>query len=143
MAKFQLLSALIAPGGDIQNTVARGGDRPITYPEMLTLAFLHGENAIRDTKVVGSVERTDREEKARLSSIYGSAVVDQMFPGVASRLPSEDPDFPPDEFGAAVYEAMNRPAPAVPQMDMEPVEEVADEAAPKRAKKPVIEPVAE
>jgi len=103
MPNFQLLSCIVALGGDQNNKTAKGFDRPVTYPEYLVLQYLHGEASVLDVKEVGRIERSDREERDRLTYVYGGVVV-ELFPGLQPRMPVED-SFPVCELGSAFQAA--------------------------------------
>lgn len=103
MAKFQSLAAFVALGGDNNNTVARGVDNPLTLPEVMILRVLHGGEAkVHGVVVVGEVERSDQDERQRLTMKYGNAQVNHVFP-VAMALPLADEMLPhQDEVNAAL-----------------------------------------
>ena len=88
---MQLLSAYVSVGGDDLNVVVREYDTAITFPEMLILKALHGPESVRRITDVGDVDRDPDEERARLQSIYGGAVIQMVFPGSHTPLPTEDP----------------------------------------------------
>lgn len=90
MDKFQLLICDVALAGDIRNVVHRGVDNPVTFPERCVLEFLHGEGAITNVRDMGEVQRHQGDERKRLNAIYGSGIIDQLFPGVATSLPLRD-----------------------------------------------------
>jgi hypothetical protein len=96
MSVFQLLQCEIALGGDILNVVARHSGIPITYPELLVLRYLHGQNAVNEIFDAGAVERDDDYEMQRLTETYGyDTVRDKLFPGAGTRLPNGDNRFKP------------------------------------------------
>ena len=96
MSAFQLLECSVALAGDTLNVVSRGRFNPVTYPEMLTLKYLHGEHAVTDIYDVGYIERDPAVEMGRLIDVYGSAVIkEKMFPGAGLRLPQGDNGFKP------------------------------------------------
>lgn len=83
---------------DIANVfVALGGDRGHTVPKTVTpsevavLQVLHGNEAVFDIEPVGEVERSSRDERARLHELYGRTqngkqAIEGLFPGAAARL---------------------------------------------------------
>lgn len=83
---FQLLICEIALAGDIRNVVARGFDNPVTYPELLVLQFLHGDEAVSNVYDIGAADRPNEEEFLRLKQTYGN-IVTTLFPGVRTVLP--------------------------------------------------------
>lgn len=96
MSVFQLLSCDVALGGDILNVVARHQFNPVTYPEMLILKFIHGQDAVTNIVDVGATERDDADEGKRLSETYGDELVrGKLFPGAGTRLPNGDNKYKP------------------------------------------------
>lgn len=97
MAKLETASILLAIGGDGNNTVPK---YDVTAAEIAVLRLLHGEQAVTDVKVVGSVDRTDRQEIARLQNIYSrregeriiNTEVNALYPGVGARVPTKIAD---------------------------------------------------
>lgn len=100
MPKFQLLTALVALGGDKNNVVYRGDDDPITLPEMYILRAVHGgEDMVTNAVEIGETEeRPHSVEKNRLRERYG-APVDAIFPGgeAIANLPVRDANLPTRE----------------------------------------------
>lgn len=88
---METANILLAIGGDKGNCVPKYG---VTAAEVAVLRFLHGEDAVFDIEVIGQVQRTHRQEIARLAEIYGrqdgdrrvSPAVDALFPGAAARV---------------------------------------------------------
>lgn len=88
---MDLLHIVLALGGDAGNTVSKFN---VTPAEIAVLRVLHGDDAVSEINVVGSVERTDREERARLMERYGThhegrvraVSVETLFPGAAARV---------------------------------------------------------
>ena len=114
--KFQLLTALVALGGDKNNIAPRGADAPITYPELLLLQAIHGgDDSVMDVVEIGAVERDPKEELSRLTVAYGS-IAQSLFSAamVAGVLPERSDAFPTAEEvsagEAAKAEAMERKA---------------------------------
>lgn len=63
----------------------------VTPAEVAVLRYIHGEDAVVDIEPLGTIERTNREERARLAHIYskkenGQTPVDVLYPGVAARV---------------------------------------------------------
>lgn len=86
---MQILTCDIALGGDEQNVVTRGFDRPVTYPELLVLSKIHGSINVREVRCIAEQERDHEAERARLRITYGQALVDGMF-GEWAPLPEAD-----------------------------------------------------
>lgn len=117
--KFQLLSCDIALGGDILNVVSRHAFIPVTYPEMLVLKYLHGENAVTNIFDVGYVEREERAEYARLVETYKSEVIsEKLFPGAGTRLPHGDNRYAPRVVGTKINPGV-APVPSAPDLPAE------------------------
>lgn len=135
---FQLLTCVVAVAGDQNQKVSIGPHRPITYPEYLILAHLHGESAIYRLATCGEVERENAEERNRLMAKYGKNVVHMLYPGVAGRLPQGDPNIPPYEMPGEDTKGKSRrkkaapkPAPVETTLEEPPLaveEEIAKEA---------------
>jgi hypothetical protein len=94
MPAFHLLRCMVALGGDQGNTVYRHRGRPIVFPELPILQFVHGEEAITDIAVVGTWEASNDEVLMRLATIYQPETVQAVFPGARPRLPVSDPSIP-------------------------------------------------
>lgn len=61
--------------------------RPVTWPEIEILSAIHGRESVTDVVLVKSDDNDDTvEEKARLLSKYGKAVVEHVFPGFTPRM---------------------------------------------------------
>jgi hypothetical protein len=134
MPSYQLLTCSIALAGDLGNVVVRGDWKPITYPELIVLEFVHGENAITDVFECGyTEEREPREEKERLMIVYGKGLADQLFPGHAIQLPVANEKYKPRLVGTLVNPGP--PIPAEPPVEIDPeIAASARQAAPgKRA----------
>jgi hypothetical protein len=95
MPAFHLLRCMIALAGDKDNVIYRDRSRPIVFPELPILQFLHGEEAVSDVHVVGTWNAPNEEVLARVQLIYTPEVVNQVFPGARPRLPLSDPSVPP------------------------------------------------
>ncbi len=94
MPAFQLLRCMIALGGDDGNKVYRDRSRPIVFPELPILQFMHGEEAITDIHVVGTWDTTNDEVLQRLQTLYAPETIQSVFPGARPRLPLSDPSLP-------------------------------------------------
>jgi hypothetical protein len=94
MPAFHLLRCMVALGGDQGNQVYRHRGRPIVFPELPILQFIHGEEAITDIFVVGTAEMTNDEVLTRLQTIYQPETVQAVYPGNRPRLPLSDASIP-------------------------------------------------
>jgi hypothetical protein len=120
MASYQLLTCTIALAGDIQQVVSRGAERPVTYPELIVLQFLHGEQAVTEVFECGYTEdREPRHEKERLMGIYGGPLVDkQLFPGHNIQMPVKNEKYKPRMVGTLINPGP--PIPAEPPLEIDP-----------------------
>ena len=94
MSNYQLLRCLVAIGGDQGNQVYRDRSRPIVFPELPLLQFIHGEDAVTEIHVVGQWDTTNDEVLARIQQIYSPETVREVFPGTRPRLPMADASIP-------------------------------------------------
>lgn len=94
MAQYHLLRCMVALAGDQGNTVYRHRGRPIVFPELPILQFLHGGEAITDVYVVGTWETNNNEVLERLDAIYTPEIVREVFPGARPSLPLSDSSVP-------------------------------------------------
>lgn len=77
--------------GDMLNVVPRGEFNPVSWPEVEVLRFLHGNESVIDVKAFVKVTQSAKDEKERLRNIYGSPVIEEVFPG---RNPQMELDMP-------------------------------------------------
>ena len=94
MPAFHLLRCMVALGGDQGNQVYRHRGRPIVFPELPLLQFIHGEEAITEIYVVGTWEASNDEVLTRLQTIYQPETVQEVYPGNRPRLPTSDASIP-------------------------------------------------
>jgi hypothetical protein len=80
---MERLSAHIAIGGDIKNTVVR---EDLTWPEVVLMRDIHGEAAVTNVEVLGESEFDPRDEVERLRTRYGRKFV-RVFGRSADRIP--------------------------------------------------------
>ncbi len=87
---MQIANILLSLGGDHGNTIPKFA---VTAAEIAVLRAIHGEDAVKDIEPLGVIQRSNREERARLVFTYGAAkthdqkpIVEGMFPGVAARV---------------------------------------------------------
>lgn len=93
MPSFQMLECMVALAGDTDAIVHRSADNPVTYPELLLLQYIHGDDAVSDVYVLGNEERDNQNELDRLRTTYKAASVKDVFPGANPRLPTADKRF--------------------------------------------------
>lgn len=84
---------MLALAGDSGNTVEK---YHVTPAEIAVLRVIHGDDAVTDIKKTGTVERSNKEELARLHAKYSradekgipdpSSPVLMLFPGAAARV---------------------------------------------------------
>jgi hypothetical protein len=127
---MQTANVLVNIGGDSGNQVPK----EVTAAEIAVLLAIHGDEAVQDISPLDDVDRTNRDELARLRFIYGRAtdgdgnrIIDRLFPGAGARVFETL-----DELGLPekMYKALTR-ASATPVA----VEAVADEPAAPEVKK--------
>jgi|SRR5215831_2593696 len=94
MPSYQLLRCMVALGGDQGNQVYRDRSRPIVFPELPLLQFLHGDEAVSEVHVVGTWHATNDEVLIRLQTLYAAEAVQAVFPGARPRLPTGDNSIP-------------------------------------------------
>jgi hypothetical protein len=87
---MEIANVLVALGGDTGNTVPK---YEVTAAEVAVLRSIHGDQAVLDIEPTGTVERSNREERSRLKSLYGNArdgsqnsIVEMLYPGAAARV---------------------------------------------------------
>lgn len=87
---MQMLSCHVCVGGDDDNIVVKDHDGAVTFPELLILKALHGDESVRNIVDKGDVERESDEERQRLVGLYGAEIVKQVFPVQHQELPELD-----------------------------------------------------
>lgn len=108
--KLQLLTGYINLGASRDNVAHRGIDAPMTYPETIVLAAIHGgAEHVHDLVVIGEVERTAEAERERLVLQYGPQA-DKVFPVIGGRvaMPEGDANLPTKEEADAVRTAAEK-----------------------------------
>jgi len=90
MDYFETANVVVALGGDINNTVPKAN---VTAAEIALLQAIHGNDAVIEIEPNGTVKRSNRVERVRLTAEYGKAqdhngkpIIDGLFPGAAARL---------------------------------------------------------
>lgn len=162
---MQLARILLSLGGDAGNTVPKSG---VTPSEIAVLRIIHGEESVKEIEPYGQVARTSRQERQRLTDLYGRNIegrttaraVDMLFPGVAARLFDDFSELElPEEFykpASRVSDAgsspetrreaeMAREAPVILNETVHPLDHDADGkkgGSKKAAKKPKAEAAA-
>lgn len=130
MAKLETASVLVAVGGDPGNTVPK---YEVTAAEVAVLRLLHGEDAVFDVKVIGSVDRTDRQEIGRLQSIYSrrdgertiANEVNMLYPGVGAKVPVKFADLElPEELFAVKEREVAKTEDDAPEGEDKPLEKM-------------------
>lgn len=113
---MELANCILALGGDTQNTVPKFA---VTPAEVALLLAIHGDQAISEIEVVGTVERRNTEEADRLLAQYpakdesGNLILQQVYPGRQPILHQTFADLQlPDEFFAVKSRAVPTEAPA-------------------------------
>lgn len=86
---MQTAHVMVNIGGDNGNQVPKD----VTAAETAVLIAIHGDEAVQDVSPTGEIDRTNRDELARLRGIYGRAtdgesnrIIDQLFPGAGARV---------------------------------------------------------
>ena len=144
---MQTATIMLALGGDQGNTIIKFG---VTPAEVAVLREIHGEAAVFDVSPdEEEIERSSREERARLAMDYGKppgsremSAVDVLFPGIGARMFETFDELELDE---SFYKATGREKPkpkakkaraeVEPEELSEPDEEIEEEPAPAPKKK--------
>jgi predicted nucleotidyltransferase len=84
---MQLLNCSVAIGGEAGMTVFK---ERVTVPEIMVLRAVHGDDAVRNIEVVGSITFNSADERERLALVYTNpeGVVRETL-GVVGSLPME------------------------------------------------------
>ncbi|MGN6451327.1 MAG: hypothetical protein ACTHLK_22585 [Brucella intermedia] len=136
---MDVCNAMLALGGDRGNTVPKYN---ITAAEIAVLQAIHGDEAVTDIEVIGDVDRSNRDELARLRQAYGRARpegsdvshVDALFPGAAARVFDTVEELELDEI---FFKAEKR---AVPEAKSEKATDVSGKSKKGKAKAPTAQP---
>ena len=117
---MQIANCLVSIGGDHGNTVPLYG---VTAAEVAVLLRIHGNEAVMDIEPIGEIERTNREELARLRAMYrakdedGIPFIEGIYPGAAARVFQTFADL---ELAPEHYKARTRATPSgVPAIPVE------------------------
>ena len=89
--------AKIAIGGDNRNVFVATEFSPVSWPEVLVLQAVHGEQSIDEVEPFVAIDQSPRDERFRLGEKYGEEVIDNVFGGKQGRpheieAPQELPD---------------------------------------------------
>lgn len=113
---METANVLLALGGDKRNSVPKYN---VTAAEVAVMREIHGHDAVYDIEVVGTVQRTHRQEIGRLAERYGrqdgerriSPAVNALYPGAAARVHETFVELElPDEFFVATGRKVARQA---------------------------------
>lgn len=112
------VTAKIMLGGDTGQVLHRGLDRPVSWPEVAVIQYLHGEESVFDCEFVHEEKSSAVAEKMRLISIYGEEPVNLVYPG---RRPQMDGKFPGDRTPEANRKVEKKlpPTKVAPRQDVE------------------------
>jgi hypothetical protein len=94
MADFQLLSCRIQLAGSKDSVVYRGAHNPLSYPEILIMQFMHGDDAVTEIAEVGSLNMSNLDLLHHLQLTYPKEAVQQCFPGARPNLTARSDEFP-------------------------------------------------
>jgi hypothetical protein len=93
MADFQLLSCSIMLAGSRDSVVYRDAFSPLSYPEILIMQFLHGDDAVNEIEEVGTLTMSNPDLLHHLRMTYPAEAVQQCFPGARPNLQTRDDSF--------------------------------------------------
>lgn len=103
------VTAKVALGGDAQNVMYRGRDRPLSWPEVRVIQEIHGQDSVYDADFLYERQENAYAEKLRLLGIYGAEVVNSVYPGAR---PAMDMVWPGDRAEPATTKRVpKRPLP--------------------------------
>lgn len=74
-------TARVNIGNDRDNVAVLSENEPVSWPEILILQHVHGQEAISEVEPFATVEQGSREERQRLVEKYGEHVVTVVFGG--------------------------------------------------------------
>lgn len=107
---MELANCIVALGGDTQNTVPKFS---VTPAEVALLLAIHGDQAVSEIEVTGTVERRNTEEADRLLQHYpardesGNLLLQVVYPGRQPILHQTFADLQlPDHFFAVTERAV-------------------------------------
>lgn len=116
---MKLYTCKLHVAGDIRSVTIKGERNPVSYPEILVLRAIHGDDAVRDIEPCKDQRpgRSEAGEPGYLAARYGHGLVQQMFPGVRPQMPF-DAEQDPHYIGEAPAKRRGRP----PKNDKPPVD---------------------
>ena len=132
------VTAMIQLGGDAQQVLYRGPERPVSWPEVTVLQFLHGDTSVYDCEFVVDEPTTVQREKQRLIGIYGAEAIANVYPGAR---PFMEMTFPGDKTPIGQKRPMKTMAPTRETRERDKAEQAENEEAvdlppiPKSAKR--------
>lgn len=94
MADFQLLTARIMLAGEKDSVVYRGTHNPLSYPEILVMQFMHGDDAVSEITEVGTLSMSNNDLLHHMRMTYPLGAVERCFPGARPNLPVRSDEFP-------------------------------------------------
>jgi len=98
--------------GEGFNIVHRNEFSPVTWPEIMVLQTIHGEDAVFDIRPFALTPReNNNREKERLILIYGRDAVEAVFAGKAFHMEFFVPGWPIDPTKARRKPPNDRPKP--------------------------------
>jgi hypothetical protein len=97
-------TCIVSLSGEDTQRVHRGFHAPVSWPELDVIQVIHGEGALAEVRPFVSVDQNARDERERLSRIYGREIVEggnpQIVPVYPGRIPTMNLEAP--EFTLAV-----------------------------------------
>lgn len=85
---MKLYSAKVRLYGEVKDEVQRVN---VTAAEVRVLRSIHGEDAVVSVEPTGNVDRSDSQERDRLSRVYGEKVIAKMFGVPVAEISTELP----------------------------------------------------
>lgn len=70
--------------GSLENTVIK----EVSIPEIPILKAIHGHDAVVEISKTRTAEVEQAAERDRLDKAYGTPILEKLFPGVTSKLPT-------------------------------------------------------
>lgn len=85
------VTAKVMLGGDAQNVMYRGRDRALSWPEVRVIQEIHGQDSVYDADFTYERQENAQAEKMRLLGLYGSEVVNSVYPGARPAMEMQWP----------------------------------------------------
>ena len=92
MSEISISTCTVNLAGDVRSVVTRGPTRPVTWPEVEVLMYVHGDDAVNNIEVIDKGDTTIAEEFDRLTARYGKDVTTALFPGKRPAMVLKAPD---------------------------------------------------